>query len=299
MVTSGWLGADEGNDSRVSDLDITEPAPPPAGAPTGGGEDRPAIAVSGLKRSDDHDDVGRIPIHYVHALDAAGGASRVLSAFPLHADEVVPDGLDVRTDLEPDDVSAIDDVAGLVLTGGGDVDPSLYGEEPHPRTYNVSPRRDRFEMNLLDAALERSLPVFAICRGMQLANVHFGGTLEQHLLDVMERLPHDRDRARAEPVHDVRLAEPTLLAECLGTTRVGVNSHHHQALKEVAPPFEEIGWAPDGVLEAVVSTEHEWFVAVQWHPEVMTPVERDQARLFECFVAAARDRARALSRTRA
>ena len=246
------------------------------------------MAISALKRGEDPGDVGRIPLHYVHAVLAAGGIPVVLSAYELHPEEEPPEGLTVRTSVDPDDRSLLDGIAGLVLSGGGDVDPALYGQDPHPRTTNVNPLRDRLEMTLADVAVERDLPFLAICRGMQLLNVHLGGTLEQHLADVANRLPHDRDWPRVEAVHRVELKEDSLLAQCLGAAETGVNSHHHQALDRVATPLREIGWAEDGVLEAVESTEHSWIVGVQWHPEVMAPVHHDQAQIFDCFVKAVR-----------
>ena len=246
------------------------------------------MVISALKRGEDNGDVGRIPLHYVQAVRAAGGIPEVLSAYELHPDEEPPEGLTVRTSVDPDDRSLLDGIAGLVLSGGGDVDPALYGQEPHARTSNVNPLRDRLEMTLADVAIERDLPFLAICRGMQLLNVHLGGTLEQHLADVAGRLPHDRDRPRVEAVHRVKLKEDSLLSRCLGTAETGVNSHHHQALDRVAAPLREIGWAEDGVLEAVESTAHSWVVGVQWHPEVMAPVHHDQAQIFDCFVKAVR-----------
>lgn len=246
------------------------------------------MAISALKRREDPGDVGRIPIHYVHAVLAAGGIPEVLSSYELHPEEEPPEGLTVRTSVDSDDRSLLDGIAGLVLSGGGDVDPTLYGQDPHPRISNVNPLRDHLEMTLADVAVERDLPFLAICRGMQLLNVHLGGTLEQNLSDVADRLPHDRDRPRVEAVHRVKLMEDSLLSRCLGTAETGVNSHHHQALDRVAAPLREIGWAEDGVLEAVESTEHSWIVGVQWHPEVMAPVHHDQAQIFDCFVRAVR-----------
>jgi putative glutamine amidotransferase len=185
----------------------------------------------------------------------------------------------------PDDTPALDRARGLLLTGGGDVDPSLYGQRPHPRTYNVTPVRDRFERNLLDVALERDMPVLAICRGMQLLNVHLGGTLEQHLPEVPGRLEHDRDRPRAEAAHEVSIARSSVLGTWLGD-RAPVNSHHHQGLGVVASALEEVAHAPDGVIEGVVSRDHTWVVGVQWHPEAMVPALRRQLGIFEAFVAA-------------
>jgi gamma-glutamyl-gamma-aminobutyrate hydrolase PuuD len=149
----------------------------------------------------------------------------------------------------------------------------------------VTPVRDRFERELLDVALERDLPVLAICRGMQLLNVHLGGTLEQHLPEVPGRLEHDRDRPRAEAAHEVSIASDSVLGAWL-CDRAPVNSHHHQGLGVVASALEEVAHAPDGVIEGVVSRDHTWVVGVQWHPEVMVPAYERQLRIFRAFVAA-------------
>ena len=228
----------------------------------------------------------RPPTDYVLAVDAAGGWPRVFSTFvPAHPDDVPP-GMDLTPGLHPDDVSPLDGAGGLILPGGGDIDPAMYGQEPHPQTHAVNRRRDRFEANLLEAALERDLPVLAICRGMQLLNVVLGGTLEQHLADDPRRLEHYRDRPRAEHAHGLKIKEGSLLEEIFDTTSMGVNSHHHQGLDRIASLLEEVAWAEDGVLEAVVMANQTWTVGVQWHPEVMAPVEARQAKLFEAFVAA-------------
>jgi gamma-glutamyl-gamma-aminobutyrate hydrolase PuuD len=188
--------------------------------------------------------------------------------------------------VEPTDISGLEGASGLLLPGGGDIDPDWYGVERHPRTHNVSHRRDRFELSLLAAALERDMPVFAICHGMQLLNVHLGGTLEQHLADDPSRLEHDRDRPRAEPVHDVRIADGSILARVMGTEGP-VNSHHHQGLGKVSGSLEQIAWAEDGVLEAVVAPANTWVLGVQWHPEAMADTDEHQRGLFEEFLDAA------------
>ena len=216
----------------------------------------------------------------------AGGRPVVLSTFELRPGQRPPAGAEVIAGLDPGDRSVLEGAVGLILTGGGDVQPSLYGQRPHPRTYNVSPRRDAFELMLLEEALERDMPVLAICRGMQLLNVALGGTLEQHLSDVGGRLEHDRDRPRAEVAHDVRVEEGSIAADIFGSLRVGVNSHHHQGLGKVPEVLEEIAWADDGVLEAAVSRVHPWVLAVQWHPEVMADTDERQMDLFRAFVAA-------------
>ena len=230
----------------------------------------------------------RVPIPYAHALELAGGNPRVLSTFSLPSSEEPPTDLDVITDLDPYDPSALDGASGLVIPGGGDIDPELYGRPRHPRTHNVSQRRDRFELTLMSAAMDRDMPVLAICHGMQLLNVHEGGTLDQHLLDDPNKLDHYRDRPMAEPAHSVALKEGSDLAEIMGSVSVQVNTHHHQGLDDVADSLEPIGWAEDGVLEAVVDKNHSWVLGVQWHPEAMAPVQEDELTIFKAFVDAAK-----------
>jgi putative glutamine amidotransferase len=196
----------------------------------------------------------RLPVPYETAVEASGGRARVLSTFTLPPGEKVPEGTE------------------------------WYGCPRHPRTKNVSHRRDRFELTLLGTALEHDIPVLAICHGMQLLNVLLGGTLDQHLPDVADRLDHDRDRPRAEPVHGIRVKEGSLLERVLGTDEAQVNSHHHQGLEKIGRDLEEVAWSGDGVLEAVEMQGQRWVLGVQWHPEAMAPVDEIQRRIFDAFV---------------
>jgi putative glutamine amidotransferase len=226
----------------------------------------------------------RLPVPYETAVEASGGRARVLSTFTLPPGEKVPEGTDAILGLDPSDPAPLQGASGLVLPGGGDIDPEWYGCPRHPRTKNVSHRRDRFELTLLGTALEHDIPVLAICHGMQLLNVLLGGTLDQHLPDVADRLDHDRDRPRAEPVHGIRVKEGSLLERVLGTDEAQVNSHHHQGLEKIGRDLEEIAWSGDGVLEAVEMQGQRWVLGVQWHPEAMAPVDEIQRRIFDAFV---------------
>ena len=241
----------------------------------------------------------RLPVPYVHAVELGGGRSRVVGAFnPLPRDDDHIDA-EVILGLDPRDVSCLEGCSGLLLPGGGDIDPAMYGHERHTRTRNVSNRRDTFERALMAEALERDMPIFAICHGMQLLNVHLGGTLEQNLADDQTRLDHDRDRPRAEPVHDVIVESGNILGDAIGE-RASVNSHHHQGLDQVPDSLKKIAWAEDGVLEAVVAPEYTWVLGVQWHPEAMADTDERQRGLFEIFVtAAAGYEQRALGRSHA
>ena len=244
------------------------------------------IAVGGIYPRDRSK--SRMPIAYTLGVKKAGATPVVYSTYGLASKEKPPTDYEFHANLDPERTRLGDDVMGLILPGGGDIAPALYGQEPHHRSKNVSPRRDRFELTLLEQAWERDMPIFAICRGMQLLNVFLGGTLDQHLADTEGRLEHDRDRPRAEPAHGAHFKQGTALADVLGT-KAPVNSHHHQGLDDISDELEEIGWADDGVLEAVVATSRTWVVGVQWHPEAMAPVARAQLGLFESFAAAARE----------
>lgn len=230
---------------------------------------------------------GRLPLPYVKAVAAAGGRVRIASAFTLPPSDEIPSDVEIVEDIDPDDTSVLEGAIGLVLPGGGDVDPGWYGRPRHPQTHNVNHRRDRFELRLLEVALERDMPVLAICHGMQILNVCFGGTLDQHLADNPERIDHDHDNPAPVPHHGLRVKDRSRLAQIFGRTSTGVNSHHHQGVGELGTGLEEVAWADDGVLEAVISRNHSWVVGVQWHPEVMAPKDPVQLSLFEALVDAA------------
>lgn len=248
---------------------------------TGGGNVRVAIAGQWRK------DAGKFPLLYARAVQLAGGSPYVLSTFEMPPTEEVPDDVPLTTGIDPYDPTGLDGASALLLPGGGDIDPEWYGCDRHPRTHGVSHRRDHFELTLLKEALERDMPVLAICHGMQLLNVHREGTLDQHLADRPQRLQHDRDMPRAEPVHKIRMNERSPLANVMSGPAGEVNSHHHQGLDRVGEGLQEIAWAEDGVLEAVYCTDRSWVVGVQWHPEAMAPVDPKQLAIFEDFVSAA------------
>ena len=270
------------------------------GRATGTGA-RPEVVVTG--QWEPSDDSLKLPIHYIHALRSAGVRTVVASPFELRPGAEVPDELhplQMATGLDVNDASVLAGAAGLLVPGGGDVDPAWYGQEPHPRTTGISHTRDEFERTMLSAALGEDLPVLCICHGVQILNVHLGGTLHQHLADVPGRIHHDRDRPRVDPVHAVTVKPGSITARVLGANETQVNSHHHQGIDRPAGVLEETAWAGDGVVEGVESRAHRWVVGVQWHPEVMAPVDGRQRRLFEGFTSAVRRHAgrRAAGRSR-
>ena len=177
---------------------------------------------------------------------------------------------------------------GLLITAGVDVDPARYGEPPSNYVRATDGERDAFETALLQDALDRDLPVLAICRGQQLFNVAHGGSLLQHLA---EREPHRARRGEGEAIdsgwHEVTLAEDSRLAALFGARALRVNSRHHQAvtLDRVAPGLLVAATTEDGVVEALERPDRRWALSVQWHPEREEMAEQ-QRPLFAAFVEA-------------
>ena len=182
---------------------------------------------------------------------------------------------------------------GLVLTGGGDVDPARYGGAHHEKVYGIEHDRDEFEIALVRLALEMRLPTLAICRGQQILNVALGGTLIEDIATSVEApLTHLRegDDARS-PVHDLTLVEGSRLATTLGVTELRVNSVHHQAIREPGQGLTVTAWSSDGVVEGLEHADETWPMwSVQWHPEWLPEAPSSRA-LFGALVDAARSAA--------
>ena len=174
----------------------------------------------------------------------------------------------------------LDALDGLILSGGSDLDPELYGQEAHPETVGIVPERDRAELALLEGALARDMPVLAVCRGSQILNVARGGDLVQHLPDVVGDEKH-KHTPGAFADHDVTLERGTRLGELLGD-RAPVKSHHHQGFGRVGEGLAESAWAEDGTLEAIEDPSKQFALGVLWHPE-----EAADGALFQRFVAEA------------
>jgi putative glutamine amidotransferase len=175
--------------------------------------------------------------------------------------------------LPPDDAAAmnpdalLDRIDALLLAGGSDIDPAAYGAKPHPETGTTWPERDRFELALAHRALERDMPVLGICRGMELLNVALGGTLMQHLPDVLGTDDH-RKVPGVFGEHEVRLEPGSLAARAVGAERTTVKSHHHQGVEELGEGLRVTGWSvPDEVIEAVELPDRRFALGVLWHPE--------------------------------
>jgi putative glutamine amidotransferase len=209
----------------------------------------------------------QVPAPYVRCVEEAGGLPIVLPiADPSTADEY------------------LSLVSGLLVIGGDDVDPSLYGAAAHPDLGPVDPERDRFEIALVRAASRDRLPTLGICRGVQVMNVALGGTLFQHVpAEVPAALNHSGGYA---DVHDVAVVAGCRLAAVVGGTRLTVNSHHHQAIDRAAPGLVVTARSSDGVVEAAEAPGHPFLLGVQWHPERMGTADSTR-KLFAAFVAAA------------
>ncbi len=179
-------------------------------------------------------------------------------------------------------------IDGLLLTGGGDIDPAWFGEEPIPGLGWVDPGRDHLEIFLIRRMLEERKPILAICRGCQILNVAAGGDMFQDLYRQREDLlQHQQKAPRSHLSHSVEVAEGSLLHRIAGSTDIKVNSFHHQAVRKLAPGFIACATAKDGVIEGVESVRHPFVLGVQWHPEHLVETDAVSRRLFEAFVQAA------------
>ena len=187
--------------------------------------------------------------------------------------------------ISPDLARDLSGLAGLVLSGGTDLDPALYGASAQPEDEPPDGERDELEIRLLRQALERDLPVLAICRGLQLFNVAHGGTLIQHLQNTAVHAVRGDDASL--PVHSVRVEAGTRLAEILGAGEHAVNSRHHQAVARLGKDLKISAKSlPDGVIEGLERDDRRFAVAVQWHPEDQVKRDLEQRKLFTAFAQA-------------
>lgn len=254
-------------------------------------EYRPLVAVVAYHLADDrvarwpHGGYG-VPAPYIDRIRAAGARTAILAP---------GEEGDAQELLEPFD--------GLLLVGGGDIDPATYGQAPEQHLYAVEPDRDGFEIALLHAADAMGLPTLCICRGMQIMNVAWGGTLHQHLPDMPELLPHGVPLANTESRHEVRAEADSRLLATAGVRTLSCSSHHHQGVDRVGEGLAATGWSPDGLVEAIerVVDDREldvWMLGVQWHPEDTAAEDTAQQALFDGLVTLADARGRGVGRHR-
>jgi putative glutamine amidotransferase len=206
------------------------------------------------------------PVRYVRAIQRAGGRAVLLP----------PDPDDAR---DPGEVLGLIDA--LLLTGGaGDLDPALYGQERHPKTGPVHEERDAYELSLARAVLEREVPTLGVCRGMQVLNLAYGGTIEQHVPDAVGHEEH-RHTPGTFADHEVQLEPGSLAARATGAERTAVKSHHHQGIKEVGKGLRATGWSTtDDLVEALEDPGRKFVLGVLWHPE-----EDERSRLIKALVS--------------
>lgn len=178
-------------------------------------------------------------------------------------------------------------VDGVILAGGSDISPALYGGLDHPAVYDVDVERDTFEIALARLAAQRRVPMLGICRGLQIINVVLGGTLHEHLPDVLGDQVAHRGEPPAYREHRVVAVAHSRLAALWGVAECAPLSWHHQAIRSVAPSLIVEAQAEDGCIEAVTLPSHPFFVAVQWHPEMTAATDPAQQRLFDGLVRAA------------
>ena len=183
----------------------------------------------------------------------------------------------------------VDGLDGFLLTGGHDINPAFYGEEPLKACGVLCEERDRMEAILLEEALKAGKPVFGICRGIQFLNVYLGGTLYQDLPSLRPGgLEHHMEPPYDVPVHEVTIETDSPLNDILGQETLPVNSYHHQAVKTLAPGLKAMAYAADGLVEAVYMPDRSFVMAVQWHPELSCQVDANSRKLFQAFVEACR-----------
>ena len=215
----------------------------------------------------------RADFDYVDGVVGAGGIPMVLPPIVEIAEKVV---------------GRID---GLLLSGGSDLDPSYYGEEPVPELNPTVPKRDAFEMALVEHALERGIPVFGICRGLQVLNVALGGTLYQDLPSQLhpDLIAHRQRVPKWQWSHEVEVDGNSKVAGIMETDAIRVNSYHHQAIKDLSDDLVAVAHSSDGVIEAAESPNlsERWLVGVQWHAEAMRDADRQNHNLFRAHVSAA------------
>ncbi len=206
---------------------------------------------------------------YVKAILTAGGIPKLIP--------------NLSTDADLNEFQRICD--GFLVSGGGDIDPRLYGQQCHPTTLNINPKRDRVELRLVKIALDSDLPILGICRGHQVMNVALGGTLFQDIPTMCSsKIQHQLENVY--PAHTINVEASTKLHQILDLDSIQVNSRHHQAIKDMPSELRVTARSSDGLIESIEHPERRFFIGVQWHPENLQDYD-EHRRIFESFIAAA------------
>lgn len=231
---------------------------------------RPIIGITTYGRDDENR--FRLPCFYVDAVRRAGGVV-----------VLIPPGEDPG-----EEIFAV--VDGVILAGGGDLDPALYAGRPHETVYSVDAERDKSELALAKQLASSSVPTLGICRGHQVINVALGGSLFEHLPDVVGDAVNHRLPPREPTEHPIIVDEGSKLATVLCEKTFVASSWHHQAIREPAEGLLPVAYAADGTIEACEMRSHPWLFSVQWHPEITAHDSPTQQRLFDALVEACRKR---------
>lgn len=216
------------------------------------------------------EDLLSVPLSNVRAITQFGGVPIVLPNLEMDGIEEIASTID-----------------GLLLTGGGDIDPTLFGEEPLPGLGNIVPERDRFEVELIQKMLKLNKPILGICRGAQIMSIAMGGDMYQDIYSQRDGslLQHDQLAPNWHGSHFVEVTEGSLLRKIVGVDKFKVNSYHHQALRNMPDGFIVSGVASDGVIESFESTKHTFVMGVQWHPEsLISKNDTSSLAIFEAFI---------------
>jgi putative glutamine amidotransferase len=230
---------------------------------------KPVIGISSSVV--DHGDIPSVHVHqkYISSVIQAGGIPVVI---PLVDDEMAK--------------VIVSKCDGFILSGGEDVDPHSYGEDPDPKLRKTSGKRDEMELAVVKYAKENKKPVFGICRGIAMLNAALGGTVTQDIESNYENpIKHYQTADRPNPTHEIMIEKGSKLQNIFGTETVRVNSMHHQAVGKLADGLVATAKATDGIIEGIEGTDNEWYaLAVQWHPEEMAAQDEAMHNLFKTFV---------------
>ena len=234
-------------------------------------QNKPVIGLTCSFRTDNNNPQHFLNESYLNAIRHFGGIPLLIPVFALDEEREM----------------LLQSCDGLLLTGGDDLDPALFGESVLNDTVVIAPERDKAEYRILDLVTTGDMPIFGICRGIQVMNVYFGGSLYQ---DIPSQIPSEVAHQMAKPYHRTShrcITEPNSpLHELTGVPEFGVNSHHHQAIKDLAPGYLCLGRSEDGIVEAICDPGKPFRWAVQWHPERIWDIEKNSEKLFKAFIAA-------------